>query len=783
MNNTKKEKIINSLFGENSAKFDSRYPDTWYYNYRETGIYITIDSEQCAIKLFAYPKGTTVSLALAKFVHSLLKNEKNIFIGATLKQSLEEKNGKTYNPFSVDDFLLADNDIDWDKVASLKWFSMYFEETDENMVKECVERFKKIVDENISEIKDILSKKKVMNNDILQKIKLLMDEKIEKKETSLAFLSLNPNYRCLQYAYDANYDSEIWGSTKCHYEFNESKRPKKISICFHCEGNFGKKQKSREILAELLGKSDTFQTKLIEWQKLANSGICFDSVSTKGDANIVAENAVRKMLEFEKQYGSKILELIQKSKGKNPSENSSNGESKMSALKMTNEKIAMNTILYGPPGTGKTFNTMAYAVAICEDKDVEDIKKEMQEDYDSVKKRYDAFKEEGCIEFVTFHQSYSYEDFIEGIRPRVTNDNANDETTGLDYYLRPGIFKDFCDRAKNKFINSIKDSDSQDDFDESWKSLLDAIDQSDTEKIQVKLKNGKFFSVGRNETKTGLYGGSHRYFNKKQIRNVYEGQLGVPSGTLDSYRRRIVEYMVEHCGLPEITGKKEIRTNENQKYVFIIDEINRGNISKIFGELITLIEPSKRLGEKEHMNVTLPCSGDEFGVPNNVYILGTMNTADRSIAMMDTALRRRFNFVELMPDTSVLRNDKGSDIGIDVCKMLETINKRIEYLYDREHTIGHAFFVSVKTFDDLKLVFKNKVIPLLQEYFYDDYEKIRLVLGDNEKNEECQFVTKVLPQEDLFKKGKDDEDFNTEKYIYQINQEAFDNPESYKGII
>ncbi|MBQ5609996.1 MAG: AAA family ATPase [Fibrobacteraceae bacterium] len=243
--------------------------------------------------------------------------------------------------------------------------------------------------------------------------------------------------------------------------------------------------------------------------------------------------------------------------------------------------------------------------------------------------------------------------------------------------------------------------------------------------------------------------------------------------------------MIKHCGLPGNTRKKEADNNAKQNYVFIIDEINRGNISKIFGELITLIEPSKRLGEKESMKVTLPCSGDVFGVPNNVYILGTMNTADRSIAMIDTALRRRFNFVEMMPDTDELSSplkDNAFD-DIDVRKMLKIINERIEYLYDREHTIGHAFFIGVDTLDKLSSVFKNKVIPLLQEYFYDDYKKIRLVLGDNGKDEKNQFIKKAHPQKELFKKGDDDDDLNKEKNIYKINQDAFDDPKSYKGII
>ncbi len=581
---------------------------------------------------------------------------------------------------------------------------------------------------------------------------------------------------CLQYK-PINAKDDDWGKKKCHYEFCGGYDEEYIQICFHCEDNFKFEKKFQELAQKEESLDQVRNVK--SGAKKTRLEPEYGKIFIGTDVGDVANNAVKQMLRFEQQYGHKILELIQKSKGEILSENSNNAEENMSASETNKDKIALNTILYGPPGTGKTFNTMAYAVAICEDKDVEEIKKEMKENYDSVKQRYDALKDEGRIEFVTFHQSYGYEDFIEGIKPIL----GDDDNPGLNYELHPGIFKNFCESAEKSFTNSLPDSEKDDAFDKSWNLLLKKLSESEDEKISIELKNKKSFSVGFNETRTGLYAGARRYFNKKQLRNIYNGQLGVPSGALDSYRRRIVEYMIKYCSLPEKAKKKEVDNNANQNYVFIIDEINRGNISKIFGELITLIEPSKRLGEKERMKVTLPCSGDEFGVPNNVYILGTMNTADRSIAMMDTALRRRFNFVEMMPDTSILKNDKGNDIGVDICKMLETINERIEYLYDREHTIGHAFFIGVDSLEKLSSVFKNKVIPLLQEYFYDDYEKIRLVLGDNEKDEEHQFITKVVPPKDLFKKNSRDEDLNTEKYIYRINQKAFKDPNSYKGII
>ncbi len=219
-----------------------------------------------------------------------------------------------------------------------------------------------------------------------------------------------------------------------------------------------------------------------------------------------------------------------------------------------------------------------------------------------------------------------------------------------------------------------------------------------------------------------------------------------------------------------------------RNHVFIIDEINRGNISKIFGELITLIEPSKRIGQPEEMKVKLPYSKQLYGVPDNVYIIGTMNTADRSIAAIDTALRRRFRFKEMMPDADVL---KGVSVeGISVADMLVRINRRIEVLYDREHTIGHAYFIPLKdspTIERLAEIFENAIIPLLQEYFYEDYEKIRLVLGDNNKDDKDeQFIIAVENDyNELF--GSTDIGFD-DSVTYEINRAAFYNIKAYRAI-
>ena len=303
-------------------------------------------------------------------------------------------------------------------------------------------------------------------------------------------------------------------------------------------------------------------------------------------------------------------------------------------------KFPLNTILYGPPGTGKTYNSIFYSVGIIKkDKSIIDIIEDKTKNISDIEKEeifdnFNDFKEQGQIEFITFHQSYSYEDFIEGIRPTLATKDSEDNKD-LKYTIHSGIFKKICERARN---------------------------------------------------------------------------------------------------------------DKDKNYVLIIDEINRGNISKIFGELITLLEPSKRLGETEELKIRLAYSGEEFGVPKNLYILGTMNTADRSIALLDIALRRRFNFIEMPPRYELLKqkievkNDK-----IELQELLKAINTRIEFLLDKDHLIGHSYFINIKTFEDLKEIFRNSIIPLLQEYFYDDFEKIREVLNIGDNNDSF-IIKKEIPQ-------------------------------------
>lgn len=315
-----------------------------------------------------------------------------------------------------------------------------------------------------------------------------------------------------------------------------------------------------------------------------------------------------------------------------------------------------NVIYYGPPGTGKTYELLQ-------------ILKDEYTDENDVK-RY---------AFVTFHQSYGYEEFVEGLRPVIEQtgnqgeqDDVNDGQ--VHYEIRKGAFLQLCEKAK--------------------------------------------------------------------------GDL-------------------------------------KQRYAMVIDEINRGNISKIFGELITLIEPDKR-----GVEVTLPYSGLTFAVPINIDVIGSMNTADRSLALVDTALRRRFDFKEKKPNPAWLKGVEFTVDGVDINveRLLEKLNQRIEVLYDRDHTIGHAYFRTIKNanehddrWEELQKVFRNRIIPLLQEYFFNDWNKIRLVLGDNSKEKSHQFVREENIQAALF--GKDEDlDWLENRKGYSLNDEALQSPQAYRQI-
>ncbi|EOH6650399.1 McrB family protein, partial [Campylobacter jejuni] len=287
-------------------------------------------------------------------------------------------------------------------------------------------------------------------------------------------------------------------------------------------------------------------------------------------------------------------------------------------------------------------------------------------------------------------------------------------------------------------------------------------------KYSIQYRNGKTFRIKFDDMSK-----NHKDY-PVSIDNIEK--LYKTSNIDEIYNSAYVRAILNYLKLQGLEDYKEKDEKVNLPYIIIIDEINRGNVSKIFGELITLIEASKRIGEKEELKVTLPYSGEKFGVPKNVYIIGTMNTADRSITSLDTALRRRFEFIEMMPDVSKLSMDCE---GINLQELLKAINTCIEYLLDREKTIGHAFFIGVENLNDLKSIFQNKIIPLLQEYFYNDYALINAVLNDN------GMIFKDKKDDKYLQKIKNLDSVNSERSIYNIasfDDKIWDKIEIYQAI-
>ncbi|EOH7013513.1 McrB family protein, partial [Campylobacter coli] len=479
--------------------------------------------------------------------------------------------------------------------------------------------------------------------------------------------------------------------------------------------------------------------------------------------------------------------------------------------------IPLNQILYGPPGTGKTYHTIDKALEILG---------ENLESRDEKKAKFDEYVRKGQIVFTTFHQSYGYEEFVEGIKPIIDNDENSQE---VKYDVKDGIFKELCDKSLKNYILSMQ-NENEIDLDKLIFEFANYINQDFLNKgnefpLENKVSIKKILLNFKDEYRSFSLGGSIKspqsltidiikrdYLNFKNKKILSFKDIKPKYDSQSDYHGNAIYYFMFYNKLKEFENiqneKFKIKKEILKSYIIIIDEINRGNVSKIFGELITLIEPSKRIGEKEELKVTLPYSGEKFGVPKNVYIIGTMNTADRSITSLDTALRRRFEFVEMMPDPDLLKNvfickdvenpNKDEDYLGDDAKtegfaeilqnILISINKRIEFLLDREKTIGHAFFMSeavkfnkdnwckpdeyeedwyVLSISKLKSIFQNKIIPLLQEYFYNDYALISAVLNDNGMIEKCEKDDKYL------QKIKNLDNVDSEKIIYNIA--SFDN--------
>ncbi len=445
----------------------------------------------------------------------------------------------------------------------------------------------------------------------------------------------------------------------------------------------------------------------------------------------------------------------------------------------THHNKSLNTILFGPPGTGKTYNTVNKAIRIINSNFNLD-----QNNREAIKTEFDRLMHDGQIVFTTFHQSMSYEDFIEGIKPIEPKDGQP-----MTYKVVDGIFKRACALAAHhcyKIFEKSKTDTNSYTFDDLYSAFIDSIQHQLDKKtppmfktitgreVEVKEINSNDSIIARARNSVAR---SSAPLTKEKIQKLYDTfktieEIKDLSQVQEAVQvtPRITEFYAVFSGLKqfeqnwksdeqpihksievEALGLDEIQKKFNagvyheavkrfgksaEKVVLIIDEINRGNVSQIFGELITLIEDDKRLGGEESLEVTLPYSKTKFGVPPNLHIVGTMNTADRSVEALDAALRRRFSFEEMPPQPHLiaekgnLKEANGHVNGIDLADLLTTINKRIEKLLDKDHLIGHSYFMSVAELDDLKVAFQNKIIPLLQEYFFGDFGKIGLVLGE-----------------------------------------------------
>ncbi|EJE0611982.1 AAA family ATPase, partial [Campylobacter jejuni] len=525
----------------------------------------------------------------------------------------------------------------------------------------------------------------------------------------------------------------------------------------------------------------------------------YDYKNLNNDIDLIIDKIIENMQWFAKLPLNEIQDRNDLSKSNN--KEIRNDGSEMSNKK-ENKNLSLNQILYGPPGTGKTYHTIDKALEILG---------ENLESRDEKKAKFDEYVKNGQIVFTTFHQSYGYEEFVEGIKPSLNSD----ENSQINYKVKDGIFKELCKKALenrddiesfNFYINDLKEKTKED------ANNPEKYFQLPNTKYSIQYRGGKTFRIKFDDMSK-----NHKDY-PVSIDNIEK--LYKTSNIDEIYNSAYVKAILNYLKSQGLKDYKEKDEKINLPYIIIIDEINRGNVSKIFGELITLIEPSKRLGNEEALELTLPYSGEKFGVPKNVYIIGTMNTADRSITSLDTALRRRFEFVEMMPDPDLLKNvfickdvenpNEDEDYLGDDAKtegyaeilqnILISINKRIEFLLDREKTIGHAFFMSeavkfnknnwikpdeyeedwyVLSISKLKKVFQNKIIPLLQEYFYNDYALINEVLNDNgmifEDKKDDKYLQKI----------KNLDSVNSERSIYNIasfDDKIWDKIEIYQAI-
>lgn len=502
----------------------------------------------------------------------------------------------------------------------------------------------------------------------------------------------------------------------------------------------------------------------------------------------------------------------------------------------TMAKKPLNQILYGPPGTGKTFATKRLAVEICDGVS--------PEDRAEVLERFEALRAVNRIEFVTFHQSFAYEDFVEGLRPVLDVASVGDKAASVQYECRPGVFRRICSAARGAtettgqktqgidladrrvFKMSLGDTQlpseayiyneciekgyvllgygegldftgckSRADVMERLKQVKPDIASNDynissVAYLMFEVKKGDLILVSDGNTQFRAIGEVTGDYEWVKREDTFSQKLAVrwlrvfdESQPIDLIFGKRLSQMTLYL-LDQQSIKREAlqallaptaQASTPPKHVLIIDEINRANISKVFGELITLLEPDKRLGGDEEIRVRLPYSHQEFGVPGNLHVIGTMNSADHSIALLDTALRRRFVFKELRSEPSLLEGadeqgmiyDEEGD-QIDLRRLLQALNQRIEFLRGRDQQIGHAYLMGVKDLAGLQDVFRNQIIPLLQEHFYEDWAGMARVLAVPPKVSPF-VVAKRTQASDLFGQIEDDYgQFRDEATLYSL---------------
>ena len=519
----------------------------------------------------------------------------------------------------------------------------------------------------------------------------------------------------------------------------------------------------------------------------------------------------------------------------------------------------LNQILYGPPGTGKTYTTTELAVSIAEPEWYQTTYEELAGDElrQAVKAKYDQLVTKQRVMFTTFHQSFSYEDFIEGIRAE-----TDEQSGGIRYEVTDGVFKRLCNDARVKvqaassepvslkgkriwkmslgntlggeeyiydecikqgylllgYGEDIKFGDCHNreavkaKLEETYQSTVASNNYTLTSVHTFKnlMKQGDLVVVSDGNSKfraiaevTGDYEflETDERVGYQQLRRVkwlrqYDPSLSIEHLFLKSLSQMTLYELrpttIDHTKLEQLLAPADGQNSEHKPHVLIIDEINRGNISRIFGELITLLEPDKRMGRADARSVILPYSKKEFSVPDNLYVIGTMNTADKSLAQLDLALRRRFSFVEMLPKPELLKGVTA--FGVDLAQMLTKINQRIEVLLDAEHLIGHSYFMPLVYIKDeserqlaLAALIKNKLVPLLQEYFFDDHQRIGWVLNDPRKQPEDRFIItdealrdRLPTLQQLFSADIADQLMDRR---YRLNETAFSRAEAYQGIV